>query len=178
MDKDKRETYGQACQIARSMLFVGGAQYDKHKNESKYCLGYKCLKHLSFSERVRAGVIANDFHDRKDLTPNVCALYVEPELRCRGIAGHLLAHICKDMAAKGIGTLYLITEHTSFYERYGWEYLCMVQGDGGESRNRDGFIVSSRKCSPVFPINERKALVSGAVHRAFLLPVSVRYPTR
>ena len=45
----------------------------------------------------------NDFHDRKDLTPNVCALYVEPELRCRGIAGQLLAHICKDMAAKGIG---------------------------------------------------------------------------
>ena len=77
-------------------------------------------------------VIANDFHDRKDLTPNVCALYVEPGLRCRGIAGRLLAHICKDMAAKGIGTLYLITEHTSFYERYGWEYLCMVQGDDGE----------------------------------------------
>ena len=79
-----------------------------------------------------AGVIANDFHDRKDLTPNVCALYVEPELRCRGIAGQLLGHICKDMAAKGIGTLYLITEHTSFYERYGWKYLCMVQGDDGE----------------------------------------------
>ena len=36
------------------------------------------------------------------------------------------------MAAKGIGTLYLVTEHTSFYERYGWEYLCMVQGDDGE----------------------------------------------
>ena len=71
-------------------------------------------------------------HDRKDLTPNVCALYVEPELRRRGIAGQLLAHICKDMAAKGIGTLYLITDHTSFYERYGWEYLCMVQGDDGE----------------------------------------------
>ena len=50
------------------------------------------------------GKWGNDFHDRKDLTPNVCALYVEPELRCRGIAGQLLAHICKDMAAKGIGT--------------------------------------------------------------------------
>ena len=59
-------------------------------------------------------------------------LYVEPELRRRGIAGQLLGHICKDMAAKGIGTLYLITEHTSFYERYGWKYLCMVQGDDGE----------------------------------------------
>ena len=78
------------------------------------------------------GVIANDFHDRKDLAPNVCALYVEPDLRRRGIAGLLLAHIGKDMAAKGINTLYLITEHTSFYERYGWEYLCMVKGDDGE----------------------------------------------
>ena len=79
-----------------------------------------------------AGVIENDFHDRKDLTPNICALYVEPERRCRGIAGHLLEHICKNMAVKGISTLYLITEHTSFYERYGWEYLCMVKGDDGE----------------------------------------------
>ena len=79
-----------------------------------------------------AGVIANDFHNRKDLTPNVCALYVEPEFRRRGIAGHLLEHICKDMATKGISPLYLITEHTSFYERYGWEYLCMVKGDDGE----------------------------------------------
>ena len=31
-----------------------------------------------------------------------------------------------------VSTLYLITEHTSFYERYGWKYLCMVQGDDGE----------------------------------------------
>ena len=79
-----------------------------------------------------AGVIENDFHDRKDLTPNVCALYVEPERRCRGIAGDRLVHIGKDMAGKGIDTLYLITEHTAFYERYGWEFLCMVQGDDGE----------------------------------------------
>ncbi len=23
----------------------------------------------------------------------------------------------------------LITDHTSFYEKYDWEFLCMVQGD-------------------------------------------------
>lgn len=33
------------------------------------------------------GVIANDFHGRKDLTPNVCAVYTEPDRRCRGVAG-------------------------------------------------------------------------------------------
>ena len=77
-------------------------------------------------------MIENDFHDRKDLTPNICALYVEPQRRCQGIAGHLLEHTCKDMATKGITPLNLITEHTSFYERYGWKYLCMVKGDDGK----------------------------------------------
>lgn len=82
------------------------------------------------------GVIENDFHDRKDLTPNVCALYVEKEHRCKGIAGDLLQYVCDDMAGFGIQTLYLITDHTSFYERYGWEFLCMVQGDGEPDMTR------------------------------------------
>ena len=82
------------------------------------------------------GVIENDFHDRKDLSPNVCAVYVEEDHRCRGIAGRLLDHVCEDMKEYGISTLYLLTDHTSFYERYGWEFLCMVQGDGEESLSR------------------------------------------
>ncbi len=76
------------------------------------------------------GVIENDFHNRRDLTPNVCAVYVEEEHRCCGIAGKLLNFVCEDMASMGIDTLYLVTDHTSFYERYGWKFLCMVQGDG------------------------------------------------
>jgi len=76
------------------------------------------------------GVIENDFHVRKDLTPNVCAVYTERDRRCRGVAGALLNYVCADMEEKGISTLYLITDHTSFYERYGWEFLCMVQGEG------------------------------------------------
>lgn len=76
------------------------------------------------------GVIENDFHDRKDLTPNICAVYTEEEYRCNGIAGQLLDMVVEDLRAKGISPVYLITDHTSFYERYGWEFLCMVQGDG------------------------------------------------
>ena len=82
------------------------------------------------------GVIENDFHDRKDLSPNVCAVYVEETHRCQGIAGALLNHICEDMAGMGVDTLYLLTDHTSFYERYGWEFLCMAQGDGEDEPSR------------------------------------------
>ena len=82
------------------------------------------------------GVIENDFHDRKDLTPNVCAVYVEETHRCKGIAGALLNFVCEDMRRMGIAPLYLVTDHTSFYERYGWEFLCMVQGDGEPAMTR------------------------------------------
>ena len=78
------------------------------------------------------GVIENDFHERKDLSPNVCAVYTEEEYRGQGIAGKLLNIVVDDMKSKGISPIYLITDHTGFYERYGWECLCMVQGSDPE----------------------------------------------
>ncbi len=82
------------------------------------------------------GVIENDFHNRKDLTPNVCAVYVEDDYRCQGIAGKMLNYVCDDMREKNINTLYLVTDHTSFYERHGWEFLCMVQAEGEKNLTR------------------------------------------
>ena len=78
------------------------------------------------------GVIENDFHERKDLSPNVCAVYTEEDRRNLGVAGALLKYVCADMKDRGIDTLYLVTEHTAFYERYGWEFLCMVMGEDQE----------------------------------------------
>lgn len=95
-------------------------------NETDYGW-YICL----CDEKIVAGmgVIENDFHDRKDLTPNVCAVYTEEDYRCKGIAGNLLNMVVEDMKEKGISPIYLVTDHIGFYERYGWEFLCMVQGD-------------------------------------------------
>ncbi|MBQ2086022.1 MAG: GNAT family N-acetyltransferase [Oscillospiraceae bacterium] len=82
------------------------------------------------------GVIENDFHDRKDLTPNVCAVYTEEAHRRKGIAGKLLDIAVEDLRSKGISPVYLLTDHTGFYERYGWEFFCMAQGDGEEDMSR------------------------------------------
>lgn len=82
------------------------------------------------------GVIENDFHDRKDLTPNVCAVYTEEAYRKQGIAGALLDMVVEDLKSKDISPVYLVTDHTGFYERYGWEFLCMVQGDGEPDMTR------------------------------------------
>lgn len=82
------------------------------------------------------GVIENDFHNRKDLTPNVCAVYTEESYRKQGIAGVLLNMVVDDLKTKGISPVYLVTDHTGFYERYGWEFFCMAQGDGEPDMTR------------------------------------------
>ncbi len=82
------------------------------------------------------GVIDNDFHDRKDLSPNVCAVYTDETHRRKGIAGKLLNMVVADMKSKGVSPIYLLTDHIGFYERYGWEFLCMVQGDDEPEMSR------------------------------------------
>ena len=95
---------------------------------------YLCLR----GDRIVGGlgVIDNDFHDRKDLAPNVCAVYTDADCRGQGVAGRLLNLAVEDMRARGVSPLYLLTDHTGFYERYGWEFLCMAQGDGEPQMSR------------------------------------------
>lgn len=79
-----------------------------------------------------AGVIENDYHERKDLSPNICALYIEEEYRGEGLAKYLLNSIRKDLYILGYSKVYLITDHTAFYEKCGWHYIGDIKDDEGE----------------------------------------------
>lgn len=46
--------------------------------------------------------IENDFHDWKDFSPNICAVYMETEYRCQGIAGKLLNYVVEDNRKKAL----------------------------------------------------------------------------
>ncbi len=96
--------------------------YINHKTEYGW---YLCLDENKIVGGI--GVIDNDFHERKDLFPNLCALYVEEEYRNNGIGGNLLKMAVKDLKSKGINKVYLITEHINYYERYGFKFLTMVK---------------------------------------------------
>lgn len=80
-----------------------------------------------------AGIIENDFHNRKDLTPNLCALFVEEKYRKQGIAKYIWNYVRKDLGTMGFEKLYLITDHTKFYEKYDWEFVTLVTCDYGNS---------------------------------------------
>lgn len=81
------------------------------------------------------GIIENDFHDRPDLAPNLCALYVEEPYRGCHLARRLLDAARAEAGRLGCERLYLITDHDSFYEKYGWDFIGFAHEDeGGEVR--------------------------------------------
>lgn len=82
------------------------------------------------------GIIANDFHEHKDLTPNICALFVEEAYRGKGLAGELLQTACDECLKDGIKKVYLLTDHKRFYERYGWKFYADVKNENEDSASR------------------------------------------
>lgn len=81
------------------------------------------------------GLIENDFMVRKDLTPWLCALYVDENERRKGFGRMLLDHARTEAAKLSFSKLYLCTDHEEFYERYGWRFFGMEASEfGGNTR--------------------------------------------
>ncbi len=134
---DRPELIGEAAKWFCDKWGVPEEEYEKSMKQSLRCPVPRWYVVLRDGGIIAgAGVIENDFHDRPDLSPNVCAVYVEEEMRRRGIAGKLLDFICRDMKKAGVGTLYLLTGHEGFYERYGWEFYCLAHGFGEDEPSR------------------------------------------
>jgi len=77
------------------------------------------------------GIIDNDFHKCPDLKPNLCAVYVKEPYRRQGLARKLMDTACKDLCDHGITDVYLITDHTGFYERCGWDFYGEIEENSG-----------------------------------------------
>lgn len=77
------------------------------------------------------GVIENDFHKRKDLRPNICAVYVKEEYQGKGICRSMFNYVCDDLKNNEIYDVYLITTHTELYEHLEFEYIGDIEEDDG-----------------------------------------------
>lgn len=79
------------------------------------------------------GLIQNDFVDRTDLFPYLCALFVEEKARGNAIGARLLENARIDAGRLGFDKVYLCTDHTSYYEKYGWKYIAIGNHPWGDT---------------------------------------------
>ncbi len=75
------------------------------------------------------GVTAGELPGRKGLFPFLCALFIEQKHRGKGLSRMLLEYVCADRKRAGEECLYLITELSLYYERFGWSFLENTEGD-------------------------------------------------
>lgn len=101
---------------------------------------------VEFGQDIAAGfgLIPNDFISRMDLSPWLCALFVEPAFRGRGL-GSWLCHVARREAARlGFARLYLCTDHVGYYERSGFQYIA----DGWHPWGERSRIYGARTTAP------------------------------
>lgn len=95
--------------------------------------GVPAWYYVTYEEEVIGGlgVIENDFHKRKDLSPNICAVYVKEEYRHNGICRKMFKTVLSDLKKHGIQDVYLITTHTNLYENFGFYYYGDIEEENG-----------------------------------------------
>ena len=87
------------------------------------------------------GLITNDFISRQDLMPWLCALYVEKDFRGSKLGSKLLGHGIHETEKLGFKKAYISTDHTGYYEKYGWSYIGNGYGVSGEEARIYEYII-------------------------------------
>ncbi len=67
-----------------------------------------------------------------ELTPWIGFVFTAPEYRGKRLVGKLIAHAESIAAAKGHKKTYISTNHNGLYEKYGYDFLCLMKDVRGE----------------------------------------------
>ena len=106
--KDHEEYKDKAASFFASKRNIEESEYLKSIEESFTSTAYP-MWNLAIENGTiigGVGVIENDFHERKDLSPNVCALYVKENRRNLGIADALLNYAINDMKKRNYNIIF------------------------------------------------------------------------
>ena len=68
-------------------------------------------------------LLTNDLISRQDIYPWLGCLFIEASERGNNLGALLLQHGCSQARLLGYKKVYLTTDHTGYYEKYGWQRM-------------------------------------------------------
>ncbi len=70
--------------------------------------------------------------EAQGLKPWIGFVFTFPEYRGKHYAGKLIAHACKTASEMGENVIYISTDATGLYEKYGFTFQCIMDSIWGE----------------------------------------------
>lgn len=122
--------------------------FSKWGNVNNYLMYHDCIEHSIDVESPLprwylledegkiigcAGLIINDFISRMDLSPWMSSIHVEQSRRGSALGKVIIDHVKQDAKKAGFQKLYLSTEFTGYYEKFGFTYLANGYSPTGET---------------------------------------------
>lgn len=78
-------------------------------------------------------LLATDYYPENRYSPWISSIFVDEALRGRRVCGQLIAQACEYAREQGFRTVYIPSDMTGFYERYGFEKIDTLKNYGGET---------------------------------------------
>ena len=129
--KEKASKYfSSKWNISSSIYLKSIQEFINNDEKTIYPRWYLLINKKNNNEIIGGiGVIKNDFHLEKRLSPNICALYINESYRNKGIAKCLLNYVCGELKILGLKKIYLLTDLDNFYEKCNFKFLKFAKNE-------------------------------------------------
>lgn len=119
--------------------------------------------------------LKTDYYPENRYSPWISSLFVEEDFRGHRICGQLIAEACRYAQAQGFPTVYIPSDMTGFYERYGFRRIGELLNYGGDT---DSIFARELPSAGAVRLVRAEAGDAHLIHRmkhAAFLPLYERY---
>lgn len=131
LEKAEGEAFENICLWCHRWWGVrDGLTLDQIRYNMKHSLGTGKQLPQTFIARINgktAGMyqlsMSDDLQSRPDLYPWLINVYVDEEVRGKGVCRALMESVAGNAKSAGLEHLYLYTKHIGLYEKFGWQFV-------------------------------------------------------
>lgn len=131
LEKSDGEAFEKICLWCHRWWGVrDGLSLDQVRYNMKHSLGTGKQLPQTFIARINgktAGMyqlsMSDDLQSRPDLYPWLINVYVDEEVRGKGVCRAMMESVAENAKSAGLKHLYLYTKHIGLYEKFGWRFV-------------------------------------------------------
>ena len=127
------ENYAKAILFAQNCSWIAGGHFALLLRENRFTDWEAAFAAVEDEKIVGyCTFLKEDYYPENRYSPWISSMFVDEHFRGKGIAGRLIAAAEAYAKANGFDTVYIPSDMSGFYERYGYEKIDSLVNYGGD----------------------------------------------